>query len=534
MFITKIIIENFQSHEFTEFELSPGLTVLVGESDQGKSAVIRALRWLFENEPRGTGFIRAGSAGARVTVIMSDGSSITRERTSGKNRYILRGPGGEKEIYEGFGTGVPAEIKAVHGVSPVKLDEDLHVSLNISPQLAGPFLLSSPGSLKAKAIGRLHSVHIIDAAARDADQEILSLQKEDNRLEEQVEKIDVSLEKYEDLPSMQNDMDKCKREMRRLAKYKQKLTELVSLKKELSRVKTNKENAERIFNNLHGMEKCNQNFIYMENSVDKLKSIQKLQQQLNLIQKDLKQVDHAFKKTYNIRQKFESIRRLENYLHTHQNLYNTYLQLNYIYNASAVLKEKQENLNKAILAKQLYQKNKDYCEELYSLKKIAESLHDRKQSLNYYRNMLDSASRVQDGNNKYNILKKKAPLLNELIFLKGHLDSTKQKINNIKDLLCKVMPSSGRSQEINDLIKKAGKITHLQEYSNRISDTRLRLIKGQNYLEERKAELKHSALQYSMVLKELGRCPTCFNEVDQDTLERIIQQLTEGSEQKIE
>ena len=47
---------NFQSHLNTVIELHPGLNILVGESDQGKTAIIRALRWLFYNEPRGTGF----------------------------------------------------------------------------------------------------------------------------------------------------------------------------------------------------------------------------------------------------------------------------------------------------------------------------------------------------------------------------------------------------------------------------------------------------------------------------------------------
>ena len=51
--IKKIIIDNFQSHEHTEIEFGPGLNVIVGPSDYGKSAVVRALRWVLYNEPRG-------------------------------------------------------------------------------------------------------------------------------------------------------------------------------------------------------------------------------------------------------------------------------------------------------------------------------------------------------------------------------------------------------------------------------------------------------------------------------------------------
>jgi len=54
--IRSLEIENFQSHELTKLDLHKGLNVIVGPSDQGKSALIRALRWLCYNEPKGTDF----------------------------------------------------------------------------------------------------------------------------------------------------------------------------------------------------------------------------------------------------------------------------------------------------------------------------------------------------------------------------------------------------------------------------------------------------------------------------------------------
>lgn len=46
-YIKKLVVDNFQSHEHTEVEFGPGLNVIVGPSDHGKSALVRALRWLF-------------------------------------------------------------------------------------------------------------------------------------------------------------------------------------------------------------------------------------------------------------------------------------------------------------------------------------------------------------------------------------------------------------------------------------------------------------------------------------------------------
>jgi len=88
--IKRIRIENFQSHKDTELSFSDGLNVIVGPSDQGKSAIIRAIKWVLYNEPRGTDFIRQGTNSARVTLELSNGYVITRERAPNKNRYTLK------------------------------------------------------------------------------------------------------------------------------------------------------------------------------------------------------------------------------------------------------------------------------------------------------------------------------------------------------------------------------------------------------------------------------------------------------------
>lgn len=45
MKIQEVTIEGYQSHTNSTFRLSPGLTVITGPSDAGKTAIIRALRY---------------------------------------------------------------------------------------------------------------------------------------------------------------------------------------------------------------------------------------------------------------------------------------------------------------------------------------------------------------------------------------------------------------------------------------------------------------------------------------------------------
>ena len=57
MKIQEVTIEGYQSHTNSTFRLSPGLTVITGPSDAGKTAIIRALRWFAFNEPTGEAFL---------------------------------------------------------------------------------------------------------------------------------------------------------------------------------------------------------------------------------------------------------------------------------------------------------------------------------------------------------------------------------------------------------------------------------------------------------------------------------------------
>lgn len=201
--LTRIAIDNFQSHLSTEMEMSEGLNVITGESDQGKTAILRALKWLFFNEPRGTDFIRIGAGECRVTVETDDGVIVTRERSSSRNRYVLSIPGKDPQIFEGFGSKVPAEVVAALGVEPVVLDDDMSIPLNLGEQLDAPFLLGESGTVKAKAIGRICGVHIVDAAIRNVQRDIGRLQHRQRELEKNISSYEDKLASFADLPGLE-------------------------------------------------------------------------------------------------------------------------------------------------------------------------------------------------------------------------------------------------------------------------------------------------------------------------------------------
>lgn len=282
MLIRKICLENFQSHEYTEIDLSPALTVIVGESDRGKSAIIRALRWLFLNEPKGSDFIRVGASGCRVTAVFDDGTKVVRERDRSKNRYVVVYPDGREEIYEGFGSDIPPEVTGLHGICKVRLDDDLEVSLNFALQLESPFLLAGAGSTKAKAMGRLHGIHIVDAAVRATVRDITRLQQEEKRLEGHLFALDEQLKEFTDLPDLQARLSRCTGLLKQAEKMRERAARLSELKQNLARTGAGIRSVKGYLNSLKHLSRVEEMAADLEYKCRKAERLSGLKNRLNL------------------------------------------------------------------------------------------------------------------------------------------------------------------------------------------------------------------------------------------------------------
>ena len=201
--IKSLHIEGFQSHVDTRVDFAgPGqLTVLVGDGGRGKTSVARALRWVTCNSPSGDSFINWHTNSAKVTLEMLSGFQVIRERTRGGiNRYIVVSPSGERQVFEGFGTSVPEEIKRITGISEVSVG-DLKLNLNMAGQLDGPFLGSTiTGGQRARILGALAGTEEIDMAIRTAATDANRREQDRRRAVTGAEGAKRRLEEYKHLP----------------------------------------------------------------------------------------------------------------------------------------------------------------------------------------------------------------------------------------------------------------------------------------------------------------------------------------------
>lgn len=201
IWLTKVEIENFLSHKRTVLELHPDLNVLIGETNSGKSAILRAIIWCLYNEPKGVEFLRTGEKKVTVTCHFSNGYQLTRSRTETQSGYYeITTPEGEKQKFSGFGTDVPIQIFNVHQMPAVFLSKDLALKLNVNEQLEGPFLMAESPQRKAQMIGRLVGTQYIDHAIKQLNKEMLGCQRTLKVHQEQVNRWEQAGEAYHDLP----------------------------------------------------------------------------------------------------------------------------------------------------------------------------------------------------------------------------------------------------------------------------------------------------------------------------------------------
>jgi len=134
--IKLINIKNFQSHKSTTLELHPGVNVIVGTSDSGKTAIVRAFRWVVENKPSGDSFRTRGSKETEIETILNDSDFIRTSRIKAKseNEYILT-INEDTEAFKAFGQGVPEEISKTLNIGEINLQQqfDAHYLLSSSP-----------------------------------------------------------------------------------------------------------------------------------------------------------------------------------------------------------------------------------------------------------------------------------------------------------------------------------------------------------------------------------------------------------------
>jgi exonuclease SbcC len=479
----KLTIKNFQSHIHTELVFHPGLNVFVGPSDSGKSAILRALRWLLFNTPRGTDFIRVGSDRCEVILELSDGTIIRRIRNHHSiNRYQLERIGEEPQVFEGFGSEVPLEIVQAHQITPLRL-EQRDIYLQVGHQLEGPFLLSESSGVKAKTIGLVSGAHLIDRALKQINSDRTQLTTKQKFLLQQQKNIEEKLEPFSNLDELETCLLSAEKKANEIrAKYTRllRLQQLAEKYRHIQQEKRMQREIIAMFPRIHEAEQC---CIMLENKLLYFRQYRQLAIRYQLCQAELQKQQEIVVRTTHIPE-------LDKQHH--------------------LLIEKASRLRR--------------CRQLHVAHQY---IQEQRQQLD---GVLQQTYAVTNGERQLTLLgqqRERLFLLKQLQQQWSQITLTKQRSRKI---LVNVMPFLEKvATRLPVLEEKVAIMLQLQTYCQMLMVYQQRIAKGKLVVQEADVQLHQYIRAYGDVLAQHGECPVCGSEINEKVITHVLQELEGGS-----
>ena len=224
-----ISIANVQSHTETTLDLSSGVNVVTGQSDSGKTGIIRSLYWLINNRPSGETLRNWNSDIAdpmAVEVSLSEGGTVAINREKGKTSYMLSYKG-QEETFQAIKTDVPSEVTEVLNLS----------SYNLQSQHQTYFLLQDTPGEVARALNELTGLSIIDSAFKKVSSKIRETTSKIEGLKSERDRGKEQLKQYDNLDSIRILIEDIERDTVELSKIEADRIKITNSITELNKIK---------------------------------------------------------------------------------------------------------------------------------------------------------------------------------------------------------------------------------------------------------------------------------------------------------
>ncbi len=253
-------IRNFESHRNTTLNFHPGLNVIVGATDEGKSCILRALRWLFRNDPLGED-VKSNWLENINTYVQGefDDGIIKRKRTKDFNGYILNG-----DLHSGFKKQIPDVIKSFINMSDINfLDQDDPL-----------FMISWSPSERGRYLNEICDMKIIDTTTSNINKQIRAENAKIKVLKETLETDETALENFEDL----NELER-------------KVSEVETKTAQIQKLNEDSENLADIIANFHRVDKRRQEYASVLQFSNRISTLTKRYQEIKVATADIQKLN---------------------------------------------------------------------------------------------------------------------------------------------------------------------------------------------------------------------------------------------------
>lgn len=293
--IKSLKIQNFQSHEHTTLNFSPGVNVIVGSSDSGKTAIIRALRWAVWNRPSGDS-LRSHWGGDTICLVETEEGAVLRFKGK-EDRYEIKRGEQRSVVFKAFGTNVPEEVATLFNINEI----------NLQGQLDAPFLLSeSPGAVAAH-FNKIARLDQIDRGVQNVNSWIRELTSTKRYKEGEKEQLESRLSEFDNLEQFEQEVEvveqleeRKKNLMQRLSKLQGLLNDLDGLNSRIDKItpllalEKDVDTALTLFGELREHEKKFIDLNKLVLNIEKLQTLENAEGSILLYEKDVDNILRLF------------------------------------------------------------------------------------------------------------------------------------------------------------------------------------------------------------------------------------------------
>lgn len=224
-----IKIKNFQSHRNTELKFSKGITGIIGDSLSGKTAILRAIRWVTKNRPGGFHFHSDfAEEDSTSTQLIFDDCKIKLSKAKGNSVYTIEEEN-KIESFSKFKTAVPDIIENKTNLK----------SINFQNQLDAHFLITSSGGKIAKAISHITQADKIIVWIQKITKELSTLKIKKKMVKKDIEEIDRKLADFEELQELDKIISKIEKLQAKKEKIENEYYRIEDLSLQIEEVQSN-------------------------------------------------------------------------------------------------------------------------------------------------------------------------------------------------------------------------------------------------------------------------------------------------------
>jgi len=294
--LEQLKIKHFQSNKNSEYNFVPGINVLTGQSNSGKTSALRALELLRKNRPIGLAFRPKKPHDTKEPTEVAatfDGVMATRIKSKSINQYTL-----DTETFDVVGNNVPEEITEF-----LNLSDD-----TIQGQHDGYFLLQNISSGEvAKKLNKVANLEVIDFVTKEVNLNINENTKETKKSKAEIEKIEENLKQYKHLNKTEELVNTISNQLQEQEKIENEIEQLTTT------ITTIQETEESI--------KSLNEWLEIENDVkpimqmmDELKNIQIEEQDLQTTINNVTRLEESIQRLTNQAQCEERVNRILGYI----------------------------------------------------------------------------------------------------------------------------------------------------------------------------------------------------------------------------